>query len=230
MKRYIALSTQHTSNKVDSLLERLEGLRPQIDEILDTAKQCRADGIRMENYLPWQHNPNNPCISLYEKYGTYKLSLCCRNSEHSYNKCYMFYISKYSYDLYADSVYITFDSPDYPSSYKVLDMFFADFPDFKRKFYETVEVATEEYEANQHLFHHSFHNNSKSKDEIIKFLKSTNKPIKYTNGFKSKHPSIYMKPISLEEALKIAERYGYLDVDEKSDYIDMNEYNSNDLW
>ena len=230
MKRYISSKTQYNSNKINALLKRLDDLRPRINKILDTVRQCRASKIYIDNYLPFQHNPNDPRISLREVYGNYQLSLCCLNSEYSYNKCYSFYISKYDYDLYADSFRITFDSPDYPSSYKVLELFFADFPAFERKFYETVKIATEDYEAKQRLFHHSFYDNSKSKDEIIKFLKSTNKPIKYTNGFKSKHPGTYMKPISLEEALKIAERYGYLDVDEKPDYIDMNEYSSNDLW
>ena len=62
------------------------------------------------------------------------------------------------------------------------------------------------------LFEHSFYyaDKRKSDEEIIEFLKSTNKPIKYT--------------------IAIVNRASLLDVEEKPDYIDMNEYSSNDMW
>lgn len=82
------------------------------------------------------------------------------------------------------------------------------------------------------LFEHSFYyaDKRKSNEEIIEFLKSTNKPIKYTYGYKWKHPSTYEVPKTLDQAIAIVNENGLLDVEEKPDYIDMNEFSENDMW
>ncbi len=83
------------------------------------------------------------------------------------------------------------------------------------------------------LFSHTFYGKGEhhSKQEVIDFLRSTDKPIKYTYGLGYRNPTTHNKPISLEEALGIVEReWGMLDVDERPKYVHLNAYSENDMW
>lgn len=83
------------------------------------------------------------------------------------------------------------------------------------------------------LFSHTFYGEGEhhSKQEVIDFLRSTDKPIKYTYGLGYRNPSTHNKPISLQEALDIVEReWGMLDVDERPKYVHLNAYSENDMW
>lgn len=81
-------------------------------------------------------------------------------------------------------------------------------------------------------FEHSFYYNDKRKSnaDIIEFLKSTKKPIKYTYGLAMRHPTTYKVPISIDEAIQKVKTEPLLDVKEYSDYINMNAYSDNDMW
>lgn len=59
---------------------------------------------------------------------------------------------------------------------------------------------------------------------------ATNKPIKFTIGFKYKHPTTYEIPIDKESALEFADEYSFYDVEDKGDWIDFNVYTSNDMY
>ena len=82
------------------------------------------------------------------------------------------------------------------------------------------------------MFKHSFFTKQfrKTNEEIIEFLKTTDKPIKYTYGYKYRKPTTCLKPITLEEAIQIVRSQSLLDVDERDDFIDMNAYDGNDMW
>lgn len=68
-----------------------------------------------------------------------------------------------------------------------------------------------------------------TKEEAIELLKTTNKVIKYTFGYKYRHPTTYEVPVSSEEALGYFER-NWTDVKEYEDWIDVNSYSDNDMW
>lgn len=67
-----------------------------------------------------------------------------------------------------------------------------------------------------------------SKEDLKKAI-ATGKPIKYTLGFKYRHPTNYEIPVTPEQALKLADSYCF-DVIDKGDWIDFNCYTSNDMW
>lgn len=83
------------------------------------------------------------------------------------------------------------------------------------------------------LFKHTFFGKGEhhSKQEVIDFLRNTDKPIKYTYGLGYRNPTTHNKPISLQEALDIVEReWSMLDVDERPKYVHLNAYSENDMW
>lgn len=71
----------------------------------------------------------------------------------------------------------------------------------------------------------------RERDEALKFIEETEKPIKYTYGLGYRHPTTYKVPITKEEANKyIMEHYSMLDVEEYEDYVHINQYSEMDLW
>jgi hypothetical protein len=76
----------------------------------------------------------------------------------------------------------------------------------------------------------SFYHGTLDKEKLKKFIHETNKPIKYTYGFKYRNPTTCEVLLSKEKALKIADTASLLDAKEKEDYLDLNEYSSNDMW
>ncbi len=59
---------------------------------------------------------------------------------------------------------------------------------------------------------------------------ATGKPIKYTFGFKYRHPTTYEVPITAEQALEFGKTESFYDVTDMGDWIDFNAYSSNDMW
>jgi hypothetical protein len=72
----------------------------------------------------------------------------------------------------------------------------------------------------------------KSLEAIIRFLATTEKPIKYTHGHKGRPNKCnpYLQPISLIQAIDIVKHnYSTLCVIEHSDYIDLNTFSLEDI-
>lgn len=76
----------------------------------------------------------------------------------------------------------------------------------------------------------SFHNGTLDRDSVKSFIESTTKPIVLTVGFKWKNPRTLMKPISKEKALNIVEKDMWIDVDERSNELEITQYSQNDMW
>jgi len=76
----------------------------------------------------------------------------------------------------------------------------------------------------------SFYDGSLDKEELKKFIRKTEKPIKYTYGLKFRNPTTRDVPVSKEKALKIVDRESLLDATEYRDYLDLNAYSENDMW
>lgn len=81
------------------------------------------------------------------------------------------------------------------------------------------------------MINYSFFSKSKNtKEEALKLLQDTNKKILYTYGLKFRQPTTYEKPIKNSEALKLFLDNPLNDVVEYENYIDFNQYSSNDLY
>ncbi len=76
----------------------------------------------------------------------------------------------------------------------------------------------------------SFYNGTLNRDELIKFISETSKPIRYTYGLGYRNPTTYKKRISKQQAIEIVEREGYLDADETHEYLHLNAYSANDMF
>lgn len=76
----------------------------------------------------------------------------------------------------------------------------------------------------------SFCDGSMNREELKKFIKGTDKPIRYTYGFKYRNPTTKDVPKTKEDALKIVEHESLLDAVEYEDVLDLNAYSSNDMW
>lgn len=63
-----------------------------------------------------------------------------------------------------------------------------------------------------------------TEDEIVPFLESTNKEIRYTHGLKRNKPTTFEKVISKEYAIMLATSVNNISVKEKDDFIDINTY------
>jgi len=81
------------------------------------------------------------------------------------------------------------------------------------------------------MIDYSFFSNSKStREEALKLLQDTDKKILYTFGLKFRQPTVYEIPIKNSEALKLFLKNSLNDVVEYEDYVDFNQYSSNDLY
>ena len=68
-----------------------------------------------------------------------------------------------------------------------------------------------------------------TKQEAIEFIRTTEKPFKYTYGLRYRKPSTMDEPITREQALKHMEDT-LVDMDEHETYVHINRYSNNDLW
>ncbi len=68
-----------------------------------------------------------------------------------------------------------------------------------------------------------------TKEDAVNFLRTTNKPIKYTYGFEYKHPTTHKVPIDAETAIQNMNKH-WTDVTEYEDYVHVNSYSDNDMW
>lgn len=76
----------------------------------------------------------------------------------------------------------------------------------------------------------SFYRGTLDKEKLREFVRSTNKKILYTVGFKYRNPTTCEKPVTVEEALGIIERESLLDAREGNDYIELQAYSANDMF
>ena len=76
----------------------------------------------------------------------------------------------------------------------------------------------------------SFFDGTLNRNKLEEFIRTTNKPIRYTYGLGYRHPTTYKVPVSVEEAIKIIKTEGLLDATEYEDYIHLNAYHENDMW
>lgn len=76
----------------------------------------------------------------------------------------------------------------------------------------------------------SFYNGTLNKKILKEFIESTEKPIRYTFGFKYRNPTTKNVPISKEKALEIVSKESMLDATELDDCLDLNAYSGNDMW
>lgn len=67
-----------------------------------------------------------------------------------------------------------------------------------------------------------------TKDEVENFLKTTNKPFKYTYGFEYRNPTTHRVPITREQALKYWHECA--DVCEYDDFVHIQQFSANDMW
>lgn len=81
------------------------------------------------------------------------------------------------------------------------------------------------------MINYSFFSKSDStKEEALKLLQDTNKKILYTFGLKYRQPTTYEVQINNSKALELFLKNSLSDVVEYEDYIDFNQYSSNDLY
>ena len=71
---------------------------------------------------------------------------------------------------------------------------------------------------------------SRSRADAKDYILKTDKPLKYTHGLGYRGPTTHNKPIDKEEAIRIIDNGGFLDITEYDDYIHLNTYSDNDMW
>ena len=76
----------------------------------------------------------------------------------------------------------------------------------------------------------SFYNGTLDKAIAKEVITNTDKELKYTYGLSFRNPTTHKKPISKEEALRIIDTEGMLDIDEYEDWIHLNAFSDNDMW
>lgn len=76
----------------------------------------------------------------------------------------------------------------------------------------------------------SFYNNTMNKEKLKEFIRETNKPIRYTYGFKWKNPTTLNVRKTKEQAIKIVDSASMLDATELVDVLDLNAFGGNDMW
>lgn len=76
----------------------------------------------------------------------------------------------------------------------------------------------------------SFYRGTLDKQVLKVFIEKTDKPIRYTYGFKYRNPTTRDVPVSKERALKIVDAQSLLDAKELDDVLDLQAYSSNDMW
>lgn len=105
---------------------------------------------------------------------------------------------------------------------------------------DAIAVNNDEILALQHLLKQielesmpinmSFYNGTLNKDRLKAFIEKTDKPIRYTYGFKYKSPTTLNVPVSKEKAMQIVDSQSMLDAKELDDVLDLNAYSGNDMW
>ena len=68
-----------------------------------------------------------------------------------------------------------------------------------------------------------------TKEQAIEFVKTTEKPFKYTYGLGYRKPSTHNKPITREEALSHMGKC-MVDMEEHENYVHINRYSEMDMW
>lgn len=68
-----------------------------------------------------------------------------------------------------------------------------------------------------------------TKEQAIEFVKTTEKPFKYTYGLGYRKPSIHNMPISREDALSHMGKC-MVDMEEYENYVHINRYSEMDMW
>lgn len=76
----------------------------------------------------------------------------------------------------------------------------------------------------------SFYDGSLDRNKAKEFVADTNKPLRYTYGLSFRNPTTHNKPITKDEAMKIIDGQGFLDITEKEEYIHLNAYSDNDMY
>lgn len=76
----------------------------------------------------------------------------------------------------------------------------------------------------------SFYDGTLDREELVKVIEETDKPIVYTVGLSYRHPTTWRDPISKERAVQIAKTEGWLDATEEDDCIHLNAFDENDMW
>lgn len=76
----------------------------------------------------------------------------------------------------------------------------------------------------------SFYNKTLNRTRLMEFIGNTNKPIVYTYGYESKHPTTHRVPKTKAEALSIIAEESLLDATEEETCIHLNAFSSNDMW
>ena len=76
----------------------------------------------------------------------------------------------------------------------------------------------------------SFYHGTLNKDRLKAFIKKTDKPIRYTYGFKFRNPTTLNVPVSKEKALDIVDSQSMLNAKELDDVLDLQAFSSNDMW
>lgn len=76
----------------------------------------------------------------------------------------------------------------------------------------------------------SFYNGTLDRAKAKEAIQNSKKPCKYTYGLGYRNPTTNRAPISKDEALRIVDTEGFLDITEHDDYIHLNAYSSNDMW
>ena len=69
-----------------------------------------------------------------------------------------------------------------------------------------------------------------SRAEACKYIKLDERPVLYTHGIPYRGPSVYKKPISKEEAIKIINSATLMNIRSANDYINLNTYSELDMW
>jgi len=69
-----------------------------------------------------------------------------------------------------------------------------------------------------------------TKEQMLGFMKQTDKPFKFTYGLGYRHPITYKVDMTREDAIKKLLGNGLVDVTEEDDYIHVNEFSDNDMW
>lgn len=69
-----------------------------------------------------------------------------------------------------------------------------------------------------------------TKEEMLAFMKKTDKPFVYTYGLEYRNPTTHRKPVTKEEAVRIFEKGCCVDATEEEACIHVNEFGEMDMW
>lgn len=76
----------------------------------------------------------------------------------------------------------------------------------------------------------SFYDGTLNVQEAMNFINTTEKPCVYTYGLEYKNPTTHRKPLSKEEAIRLIQANGLIDVIEEEYVIHVKEVSCNDMW